>query len=229
MMMTQSAAQIYLESVRGHFQTEHFRSFRTFNFEDYRAEGREAFGRLLVVNDETLLAERSHQIVVVRECRVILLPLVGGFEFSDSIENLRFIDSGEAVIFTAQPGQTYTLTNPYEQEAINYLQIRMECDPDAVGDPFITRFDLAHRNTLLPIYRSARNDGNIYIGKYQGREEGVFLKDTLNRGIFAFIIEGAFEVQNRLLEKRDGLSVSFVDEIEFEALSNDAVILILEV
>ncbi|MEO6287290.1 MAG: hypothetical protein ABIN80_00215 [Dyadobacter sp.] len=229
MMMIQTAAQIFVESARGHFQTSHFRSFRTFNFEDYQAEGREAFGRLFVVNDETLLAERSHQIVVESECRIILLPLVGGFEWTDSTGNLRFIDSGEAVIFVAQPGETYTLTNPYDQEAINYLQIRMECDTDAVGDPFITRFDLAHKNALLPIYRSATNEGNVYIGKYGGREEGVFVKDLLNRGIFAFIIEGAFEVQNRLLEKRDGLSVSFADEIEFEALSNDAVILILEV
>lgn len=36
-------------------------------------------------------------------------------------------------------------------------------------------------------------------------------------------------MQNRLLEARDGLGLWNVDEIEFEALSNEAVLLILEI
>ena len=46
---------------------------------------------------------------------------------------------------------------------------------------------------------------------------------------FVFIIEGAFEVQNRLLEARDGLSLWNLSKLEFEALSNDAILMIIEV
>jgi len=46
--------------------------------------------------------------------------------------------------------------------------------------------------------------------------------------VYVFVIEGAFEVQNRLLHARDGLSLSSATEVEFEALSNDAMLLILE-
>lgn len=73
---------------------------------------------------------------------------------------------------------------------------------------------------------------NCYIGKYTGREEGVL---TVNgtKGIFGFVIEGAFEFQNRLLETRDNIALWNEDnealQIEFEALSNDAIILIVEV
>jgi hypothetical protein len=52
-------------------------------------------------------------------------------------------------------------------------------------------------------------------------------------GVFGFVIEGAFEFQNRLLETRDSIALWNEDnetlQIEFEALSNDAIILIAEV
>lgn len=53
------------------------------------------------------------------------------------------------------------------------------------------------------------------------------LKNPKN-SIFIFVIEGIFEVQNRLLHARDGLSLTDIDTVELEALSNDAVILLLE-
>jgi redox-sensitive bicupin YhaK (pirin superfamily) len=228
-MPTQTEARIYLESLRGQFQTAYFRSLRTFNCEGYLAEGRAAFGDLMVFNDETLLPDRSHSIVVGDDCEVVLLPMVGGIEVKDNTEHARFVDSGEALIFTARRGGIYEITNPYEEEAVNFLHIRMKCRADTATPPFVTKFDLTKRNTLFTIYSEANGAGSIHIGKYEGREEGVLINDNPNQGIFVFVIEGVFEVQNRLLEKRDGLSVSFADEIEFEALSNDAVILLLEV
>ena len=62
-----------------------------------------------------------------------------------------------------------------------------------------------------------------------GREDGVYSLKNPQNGVFVFVIEGAFEVQNRLLEPRDGLAISAVEAIEFEALSNNAIILFLEI
>jgi hypothetical protein len=47
--------------------------------------------------------------------------------------------------------------------------------------------------------------------------------------VFVYVIEGAVEFQNRLLEQRDGLALYSVTTSEFEALSNDAILLVLEV
>ncbi|TLU97847.1 pirin family protein [Dyadobacter luticola] len=228
-MLTEIDAQIFLESQRGCFQTDGFRSFRTFNFEEYEAEGREPFGKLLTFNDETLLPGQSHIFSVAETCRIILLPLVGGIEVAlgDSAA-LQFVDSGEVLSFCALPGEHYNISNPYAEEAINYLQIRIECnETDQLHR--LTKFDLSNKNFLLPAHSGREREASVYIGKYDGREEGVFIPDAPNRRIFAFIVEGAFEFQNRLLEKRDGLSIRNANEIEFEALSNDAVILVLEV
>ncbi|WP_165699302.1 pirin family protein [Hymenobacter jejuensis] len=45
---------------------------------------------------------------------------------------------------------------------------------------------------------------------------------------FAFVVAGAFEVEGRLLHERDGLALWDVQEVELEALSNDALVLVLE-
>ena len=50
-----------------------------------------------------------------------------------------------------------------------------------------------------------------------------------NNGIYAFIIEGVFEVQDRLLHTKDALDLWNTDEIDFEALSNGAILLLFEV
>ena len=48
-------------------------------------------------------------------------------------------------------------------------------------------------------------------------------------GIYAFVIEGVFEVQDRLLHTKDGLAMWDAEEIDFEALSNGAILLLLEI
>lgn len=42
------------------------------------------------------------------------------------------------------------------------------------------------------------------------------------------MIEGVFEVQGTLLHARDGLAIWEAEEVEMEALSNDAIIFLIE-
>lgn len=47
--------------------------------------------------------------------------------------------------------------------------------------------------------------------------------------LFVFVIQGVFEVQGRLLHARDGLGLwDEENEVELEALSNDAIVLLTE-
>jgi quercetin 2,3-dioxygenase len=42
------------------------------------------------------------------------------------------------------------------------------------------------------------------------------------------VLQGAFEVQYKLMETRDGLALWNAKEIEIEALSNEAIIMLIE-
>jgi len=103
-------------------------------------------------------------------------------------------------------------------------------------------FDLQDKNKLHPLF-TENMEGPIdhpsfcgFIGKYDGRNDGIYqLKAVENKqlanGIFVFILSGAFDVQNRFLHARDGLALSDLQDelIEFEALSNDAILLLMEI
>jgi redox-sensitive bicupin YhaK (pirin superfamily) len=63
----------------------------------------------------------------------------------------------------------------------------------------------------------------------RGRQEAIYHKKNPKTGVFIFVIQGELEVQYRLMHEGDGLALWEVDEVEFEALSNNAILLILEV
>lgn len=221
-------AQIFLQRQRGQFQSDGFRAFYTFNFGNYKAENREPFGSLLAWNDETLLPQCSHEITVNEPVQIILLPLVGAIEINQGDGELTFVDSGESLSLMAKPDSGFLITNPYPDQAVNYLQIRLLLNNSSVQNTAINAFNLNKKNTLIPIWDAVNNNQTVLIGKYEGRQEGTFSCQNPTNNVFIFIIEGAFEVQNRLLERRDALSLKNVQEVEFEALSNDAIILIVE-
>lgn len=221
-------AQIFLQSQRGQFQTEGYRAFYTFNFEHYHAEDREPSGNLLAWNDETLLPQCSQEVTVNEAVEIILLPLVGAVEIDEGKGDARYVDSGECLSLVVTPNDGFLITNPYPDQAINYLQIRLLTKEIFLQNNATNTFDLNIKNTLIPILDADADYGILVIGKYEGRKDGLYISKNPANRIFIFIIEGAFEVQNRLLEKRDGLSLKNVPEVEFEALSNDAIILILE-
>lgn len=232
-MLTQTDAQIYLEGLRGQFQADGFRSFRTFDFKEYRAADRRPVGTLEVVNDETLMPECSHVLRVEKFCQVILLPIVGAIEVKEEGMEPRFINSGEVLFLLASPDKYYTITNPYPDEAINYLQIRIN-DSQFLSTPMSSTgitvpFDLSEKNALLPVRGYNGSSAHLFIGQYDGRAEGIFTSWNSHHSTFIFVIEGAFEVQNRLLERRDGLALGNAEAVEFEALSNGAILLVIDI
>ncbi|GAB3342515.1 pirin family protein [Larkinella ripae] len=225
----QTEAQIYLADQRGCTQSAGYRSFHTFNFGSYWHESRQPFGTLTAFHDDTLLAGESHAIAVAEPTDVLLLPVVGGIELVDSLGESHFLGAGEAMQFTAFPGQEYRLINPFDTEAVNFLQIWRKADPAHRQNFPVSGFTLENRNQLLALFPTAKPENRVYVGMYGGRQEGTYWLTNPRKRLFVFILEGAFEVQNRLLHPRDGLALQYLDELEFEALSNDALLLILEV
>lgn len=236
-MDTSTQAHLYLSDQRGCSQTDFFRSYHSFNFGPYTAEGRNPFGALRVLNDNTLAAGRSVTMQVETPADVLILPLLGGLEYKSEAGN-GFLEAGQAQVLSLSSEMDYTINNPYETESINYLEIWFT-NPSPAFAPDITRmhFDLSIGNTLLPIF-TLNNAGSAdiqqskgFIGRYTGRAEDLYRLKQPQNGVFVFALSGVFEVQNRLLHQRDGLSLTNVQhgEVDFEALSNDAVLLVLDI
>ncbi len=239
--MTQNCAQLYLADQRGCSQTDGFRSFHTFNFGQFFDENRYPIGSLHVLNDDTLRGGYSIKMHIDEPTEVLIIPLVGGIEYKDSYGNQPFIEAGEIFTVSAHQGLEYELFNPYEgEELVNFLQIWLKDNsPLCSYKRRQTTFNLNQKNQLLPLFseyvgndvdkRGIYQKNYAFIGKFEGRQEGFYTPKNNSAGIFVFIIEGVFEVANRLLNSRDSISLWDVENIAFEALSNDTIIVLMEI
>ncbi len=245
MMDTQTQAQIYLADQRGCSESDFFRSYRTFNFGAYTAEGREPFGSLCLLNDDTLRPGASLTMQVDQPTEVVLLPIIGGLEYACN-GTTYFLEPGQAGRLSLMAGMTYIVTNPYPVELISCLQIwfaKPQTDADDVAVDQ-TDFDLTTPNTLLLFLSNVsrvdspnQSEGHTvysgFIGRFAGRKEGTYaigpVAEGQTRRIFVFVLQGVFEIANRLLHEKDGLSLTYQqdDILEFEALSDNAMLILL--
>jgi hypothetical protein len=227
-MNTRTDARIFLADQRGQSETGLVRSFHTFHFGQYRAEGREPFGALTLLNDDTLLVGASLAWAVERDTTVLLLPVTGGLEYAVD-ETIDFLEPGQAGVLHLRAGAAYTVANPYETETIHVLQLWLTSEvPNFAPGVRAVPFDLKQTNALLPLLASTA--GRVYLGRYDGRAEGTHAV-AAGTGLFVFVLNGVFGVANRLLHDRDGLALRYPEagKLEFEALSNGAVLLVVEV
>ncbi|WP_462267864.1 pirin family protein [Mucilaginibacter sp.] len=228
MMELLSPGQIYLADQRGLTENSVFRRYSTFNYEDYQQAHRQPFGPLTVFNDELLAAGRQEQITVARSGYIILLPVTGELLYNDDTT----VDAGQLYISYANAGSTFTLTNPYEGNWINflYLHIDAETASDSLESTLLDFNFRQQPNALISITRQLLTQlpFALHIGQFAGRTDALFATRNLNAKLFAFVIAGAFECQGRLLHERDGLALWNLPEADLEALSNNAVLLLLE-
>jgi len=233
-MMRHSKAKIFLADERGVNETNWSRSQPTFNFAKYFNENKTPFGDLYLLNDEVLDAGQSLTIGVGEHSYMILLPVIGAVGVKDSSGNENFIAAGQLQVLPADYGDSIVISNPFGEGLVNFLQVRVRGDrtlpPQKSGlytydinkcmNSLLTISPVSQREFVLPF--------SISIGKFEGRGETNYKVKNNDAGLFVFVIEGAFEVQGTLLHARDGLALWDTDEAEMEALSNDAIVLLME-
>jgi hypothetical protein len=227
-MIQQNPAQIFKSESRGQLVSNGHGCFSTFNFGSYFEASRKPFGILHFLNEIIVAPQHSMKTILEANTAALILPLFGGVDYKDSLGNESFIGVEQFRIVSAEKRMSFELTNAYEEENVSYLQIGFNAeikDPGNNFQPF--NFGLTNKNQLIPLFEISNASG--FIGMYEARKEGFYsLKNNLN-GVFVFVINGAFEIENRLLESKDGLSMSGIESLEWEALSENALLIVLEI
>lgn len=227
-MIQQHLAQIYKADLRGVTASENFQRLATFNFENFQDDSRQPFGSLRVLNEEILAPKHKQTNLSESDRDIFILPLFGGVDYKDNLGNAAFIRVEQIQHITVQKGMSFELCNPFEEENVSYLQMEFDAENQFFENnskPF--DFDLSQKNQLVSLFETSNTFG--FIGIYEGRKEGLYKLKNPSNGIFVFVINGAFEVENRLLESKEGLSLQQIETIEWEALSENAILLVLEI
>lgn len=223
----QTKARIYLAGKRGITVRAGHVTYHTLNDGAYAAVGREPFFGIRALNDEVLNARTTMHYAPKEDSLVLLLPVVGGVKFRIHAGESNFLEPDTAQFIYVAKDAVLEVANPYQHEAINCLMLWFETNAMPGYFEQFSLFDLQRKqNRLTQIFSTSTVKG--YLGKFTGRVDHTLTLRENSRGAFVFVIDGAFEVQNRLLESRDALALREVTAVEFEALSNNAMLLIIE-
>lgn len=159
------------------------------------------------------------------DCAIILLPLVGSLDINGN----SLLGVGESQIEHLKKGKEINISNPYSNEVNHFLRViipyeasfpksRTSFSLDESKNQITTLFSINNQNDDLPPI-------SFKLGCFDGRAESCLV---LTNDLFVYPLNGAFEVQNCLLEQADGLKICDSKEVELEALSQEAMMAFLE-
>lgn len=228
--MDLTPGKIFLADQRGITESNILRRYSTFNFEKYNDEHRQPSGTLFVCNDESIAARKLTFFLSKEDSYQIFFPVTGGLDIVQGGKEFS-VDTGQIQILNVGKGEVLEISNPYPNDVINYIQIGITTDLFLLrASEMLYNFDFdKNQNQLIEIISNPQKlSFKLSAGIFAGREEVTYELQNTDYKLFCFVIDGAFEIEGRLLHARDGLTLWDLEQVEIEALSNNAIVLILE-
>ncbi|GAB3741204.1 hypothetical protein GCM10027594_20960 [Hymenobacter agri] len=154
--------------------------------------------------------------------QLVILPIVGGALLTTMHETDQALLPG--CLYTVPTAYTCTLTNPFEHETVNLLLLHVRvpaAEPAGVQE---LALPLTQKNVLVasePPFASAQ------VGLYDSRVKDGISGISPDGFSLCYVINGSFEIEDRLAEHRDALLLWETPEIAFEALSETAILFYL--
>jgi quercetin 2,3-dioxygenase len=232
----ETPGKIFLSDQRGLTQTPRHCRYSTFNFGDFNQQHKTPFGSLYGLNEELLAGRHCLDLPAAQASYLLLLPVTGALECYHPDGNTTLVDVEEVLISELPANSSVKIRNPYESEVIHFLHIWIKAGTataSAAARVLPFRFTSPDNPLAEIIFPDSAHEGrqlpfSVSIGRFGGRQEAVYRLKSKASCFFAYVLAGAFECEGRLLHQNDGLALWDTEAIELEALSNDALVLMVE-
>lgn len=226
---------IHRAATRGQANHGWLNSFHSFSFANYYNQDRMNFGVLRVLNDDQVQAGKGFGTHPHDNMEIISIPLEGDLEHKDSMGNVAVIKEGDVQVMSAGTGIYHSEYNKNADKDVKFLQIWIFPNKKNVTPRYdqISIKNIETENKFYQVLSPNENDQGVWIhqdawfhlGKFtKGSQEAYQLKKEGN-GVYAFILEGAIELNGEMLQKRDGMGVWDTKSIELKATENARVLL----
>lgn len=226
--MQSNPGKIYLADQRGLTETSVLRRYSTFNFEKYYNEHKEPFGDLFLCNDESVVGGKITFFLCKEDSLQIFMPITGGIDLVANGKEFA-VETGQVQVLAMGKGEVLEISNPYQNDIVNYIQFGIKTGMFLMrASEMLFDFDL-EKNHLIEIIANPKLPFKLSAGIFAAREEVIYKMQSPNHQFYTFIIDGAFEIEGRLMHARDGLALWDIGQVELEALSNNAIVLVLEI
>jgi hypothetical protein len=213
-------------------------SKHTFSFANYYNPERMHFGVLRVLNDDTVAAGMGFGTHPHDNMEIISIPLQGDLEHKDSMGNVTVIQNGDVQVMSAGTGIQHSEYNKNKDQQVKFLQIWVFPNKKNVTpryDQITLKLEDRH-NKLQQIISPNPDDAGVWIhqnawfhlGKFdKGITKDYTIKGKGN-GLYIFNLNGTLNVNNQILNTRDGFGIWDIEKVNLMAES-DAEFLIMEV
>lgn len=230
---------IHRAETRGFANHGWLKSFHTFSFANYYNPERMHFGVLRVLNDDEIAGGTGFGTHPHDNMEIISIPISGALRHKDSMGNTMVIKSNEIQVMSAGSGITHSEFNNNSNEEARFLQIWVFPNKKNVSpryDQMTLDLD-KKRNQLSQIISPNPDDDGLWIhqnawfhmGKFETNKGAEYPLKSKNNGLYAFVIEGSFQINGETLERRDAMGIWNFEKTTITAKENDATILLMEV
>jgi redox-sensitive bicupin YhaK (pirin superfamily) len=170
---------------------------------------------------------------------IISIPLEGDLQHKDSMGNTAIIRQGDIQVMSAGTGIQHSEFNPNADQLTRFLQIWILPNKKNVTPRYdqLTLDPRKSKNQLQQILSPNSDDDGVWIHQDTWFHLGNFDKDIVtnynlknpNNGVYAFILEGSFELNGEVLNRRDGMGLSGPEIISIKSLADKSSLLLMEV
>jgi quercetin 2,3-dioxygenase len=226
---------LHKAETRGHANHGWLDSHHTFSFANYYNPERIHFGVLRVLNDDIIEGGKGFGTHPHDNMEIISIPLEGDLEHKDSMGNIAVIRKGDVQVMSAGTGIYHSEYNKNADSKGKFLQIWIFPNKKNVAPRYdqISLKDIEVKNEFYQILSPNKNDNGVWIHQDAWFHMGEFNNDTSTNykikkegnGIYAFVIEGSVEINEQVLNKRDGLGIWDIQEFKIEGKKGTQVLL----
>lgn len=223
---------------RGHANHGWLDSHHTFSFANYHHPERMHFGVLRVLNDDVVAGGKGFGTHPHDNMEIVSIPLKGDLEHKDSMGNVAVIKEGDIQVMSAGTGVYHSEYNKNETEEVNFLQIWIFPREKGVAPRYdqISIKEVAKENAFYQILSPNKEDQGVWIhqdawfhmGQFSKGKEGSYQVKKEGNGVYAFILEGAANINGEELVKRDGIGIWDTNALQVKA-TEDLRLLLIEV
>jgi redox-sensitive bicupin YhaK (pirin superfamily) len=170
---------------------------------------------------------------------IISIPISGDLRHRDSMGNEKTIKEGEIQVMSAGSGVTHSEFNPNKEKEVKFLQIWVIPNERDVTPRYDQQQlpDFDQKNVLHQVLSPSADDAGVWIhqnawfhmGRFDVSEGAHYQWKSDNNGLYAFVLEGGFELGEHQLGRRDALGIWDTNTISLKATSPESRILLIEV
>ncbi|KOY84516.1 hypothetical protein AD998_20175 [bacterium 336/3] len=222
-------------SERGQADFGWFKAKYSFSFGQWHNPNKMGFGALRVFNDSIIQPGKGFPEHPHDNMEVITVQLQGKLSHTD-VSGTRTIQAGDVQVITAGSGVIHSDLNIGIEEAKQFQIWIYPNQQDATPQSNIEHFEEIDRKNKWQVLASPYGDASSSLNLLQNAwiSRGLFNKGSNQKysikkqgnGVYLFIINGSIKVADKIINTRDAIGITGVNDFEFSLLEDSDVLLI---